>query len=253
MPTGGGEPVLLGYLRSCGTGAITAWHRREPADRADARPGRRAHGPACMPPSSTPRSRSADAQRIEREMMSSRLVLLYVAPRARDHAAFPRPARFAARARAAQPVRHRRGALRQPVGPRFPPEGLSRPRLGAARALCRHAAHRAHRHRRRADARRHHRAAAAATAQVFISSFDRPNIRYAIVEKDDARRQLLRFIRDEHEGDAGIVYCPSRKKVEEPRTGSARKGIAALPYHAGLLDAEVRAATRTSSCATRAW
>ncbi|HPG81328.1 MAG TPA: RecQ family ATP-dependent DNA helicase, partial [Piscinibacter sp.] len=53
------------------------------------------------------------------------------------------------------------------------------------------------------------------TARVFISSFDRPNIRYSIVEKDDARKQLLRFLRDEHEGDAGIVYCQSRKKVEE--------------------------------------
>ncbi len=76
-------------------------------------------------------------------------------------------------------------------------------------------------------------------AKVFISSFDRPNIRYAIVEKDDARRQLLRFIRDEHEGDAGIVYCLSRKKVEETAAWLNDEGIAALPYHAGL-DAEVR-------------
>jgi ATP-dependent DNA helicase RecQ len=76
-------------------------------------------------------------------------------------------------------------------------------------------------------------------AQVFISSFDRPNIRYAIVEKDDARRQLLRFIRDEHEGDAGIVYCLSRKKVEETAAWLNDEGIAALPYHAGL-DADVR-------------
>ena len=77
------------------------------------------------------------------------------------------------------------------------------------------------------------------SAQVFISSFDRPNIRYAIVEKDDARRQLLRFIRDEHEGDAGIVYCLSRKKVEETAAWLNDEGIPALPYHAGL-DAEVR-------------
>lgn len=76
-------------------------------------------------------------------------------------------------------------------------------------------------------------------AKVFISSFDRPNIRYAIVEKDDARRQLLRFIRDEHEGDAGIVYCLSRKKVEETAAWLNDEGIAALPYHAGL-DADVR-------------
>jgi len=76
-------------------------------------------------------------------------------------------------------------------------------------------------------------------AQVFISSFDRPNIRYSIVEKDEARKQLLRFIHDEHEGDAGIVYCQSRKKVEETAAWLNDEGIAALPYHAGL-DADVR-------------
>jgi ATP-dependent DNA helicase RecQ len=76
-------------------------------------------------------------------------------------------------------------------------------------------------------------------SRVFISSFDRPNIRYAIVEKDNARSQLLRFIGDEHEGDAGIVYCQSRKKVEETADWLKSEGIAALPYHAGL-DADVR-------------
>ncbi len=77
------------------------------------------------------------------------------------------------------------------------------------------------------------------TARVFISSFDRPNIRYSIVEKDDARKQFLRFLRDEHEGDAGIVYCQSRKKVEETAAWLNDEGLAALPYHAGL-DADVR-------------
>ena len=76
-------------------------------------------------------------------------------------------------------------------------------------------------------------------AQVFISSFDRPNIRYSIVEKDNARTQLLRFIQDEHEGDAGIVYCQSRKKVEETAEWLRSEGLHALPYHAGL-DADVR-------------
>ena len=52
-------------------------------------------------------------------------------------------------------------------------------------------------------------------ARVFVSSFDRPNIRYAVVEKDNAKAQLLAFLRDEHEGEAGIVYCQSRKKVDE--------------------------------------
>lgn len=78
-----------------------------------------------------------------------------------------------------------------------------------------------------------------AEARVFISSFDRPNIRYTIVEKDEPRRQLLRFLRDEHEGDAGIVYCQSRRKVEETAEWLTAEGIPALPYHAGL-DADVR-------------
>ncbi|MEY3294019.1 MAG: hypothetical protein RLZZ451_67, partial [Pseudomonadota bacterium] len=77
-------------------------------------------------------------------------------------------------------------------------------------------------------------------ARLFVSSFDRPNIRYTIAEKDDPRRQLLRFIRDEHEGEAGIVYCQSRRKVEETADWLKAEGIPALPYHAGL-DAAVRA------------
>jgi ATP-dependent DNA helicase RecQ len=76
-------------------------------------------------------------------------------------------------------------------------------------------------------------------ARQFVSSFDRPNIRYTIVEKDNARAQLLRFIQDEHAGDAGIVYCQSRKKVEETAAWLEELGVTALPYHAGL-DAAVR-------------
>ena len=71
-------------------------------------------------------------------------------------------------------------------------------------------------------------------AQLFISSFDRPNIRYTIVEKKDASAQLLRFIEREHEGEAGVVYCQSRKRVEEVAEMLAQTGIDALPYHAGL-------------------
>jgi ATP-dependent DNA helicase RecQ len=76
-------------------------------------------------------------------------------------------------------------------------------------------------------------------ARLFVASFDRPNIRYTIVEKDEPRKQLLRFVRDEHEGDAGIVYCQSRKKVEETANWLVEEGLTALPYHAGL-DADVR-------------
>jgi ATP-dependent DNA helicase RecQ len=77
------------------------------------------------------------------------------------------------------------------------------------------------------------------TAQPFISSFDRPNIRYQIVEKDNGRDQLIRFLRDEHAGDAGIVYCQSRKKVDDTASWLNAEGLNALPYHAGL-DADVR-------------
>ncbi|HEX4268044.1 MAG TPA: DNA helicase RecQ [Steroidobacteraceae bacterium] len=70
--------------------------------------------------------------------------------------------------------------------------------------------------------------------RVFIASFDRPNIRYRIAEKDGPRQQLLRFIREEHPGDSGIVYCLARASVEETADFLVRHGIEALPYHAGL-------------------
>jgi ATP-dependent DNA helicase RecQ len=76
-------------------------------------------------------------------------------------------------------------------------------------------------------------------AHQFVSSFDRPNIRYTIVDKIDARKQLLNFLKDEHAGDAGIVYCLSRKKVDETAVWLSSVGLTALPYHAGL-DAATR-------------
>ena len=82
-------------------------------------------------------------------------------------------------------------------------------------------------------------------ARVFISSFDRPNIRYRISQNSaNAREQLLRFIREEHAGDAGIVYCLSRKRVDEIAAWLAANGLMALPYHAGLA-AEMRAANQS--------
>jgi len=77
-------------------------------------------------------------------------------------------------------------------------------------------------------------------AEVFISSFDRPNIQYRIEPKNQALGQLLRLIRTEHVGDAGIVYCLSRASVEKTADALVAEGITALPYHAGL-DAGVRA------------
>ncbi len=76
-------------------------------------------------------------------------------------------------------------------------------------------------------------------ARQFISSFDRPNIRYQIVEKENVRRQLLDFLRGEHAGESGIVYCLSRKKVEETAEFLNESGISALAYHAGM-DAGIR-------------
>jgi ATP-dependent DNA helicase RecQ len=71
-------------------------------------------------------------------------------------------------------------------------------------------------------------------ARHFVSSFDRPNIRYTIVEKTDPTRQLLRFIENEHAGEAGIVYCQSRKRVEEIAGMLQDAGLKAMAYHAGL-------------------
>jgi ATP-dependent DNA helicase RecQ len=76
-------------------------------------------------------------------------------------------------------------------------------------------------------------------AQAFVSSFDRPNIRYRVVQKDNSRRQLLEFL-SAHRDEAGIVYCLSRRKVDETAAVLQQHGIRALPYHAGM-DANARA------------
>jgi len=180
---------------------------------------------------------SEQAQRVEEELMSGRLVLLYAAPERVS----------AQRFRAQLAALHERGLLSlfaideahcvsqwghdfrsdylalNVLHERFP--GVPRIALTAtADELT------------RADIIERLRLE---QARVFVSSFDRPNIRYTIVEKDNARSQLLRFIRDEHEGDAGIVYCQSRKKVDELARFLTEQGMAALPYHAGL-DSETR-------------
>src|SRR6195256_6413390 len=79
-----------------------------------------------------------------------------------------------------------------------------------------------------------------AGAPSFVASFDRPNIKYEIVDKQNAQTQLKAFISERHSGDAGIVYCLSRAKVEDTAAALAKAGVQALPYHAGL-DAGVRA------------
>ncbi|WP_349903560.1 DNA helicase RecQ [Parafrigoribacterium humi] len=81
-------------------------------------------------------------------------------------------------------------------------------------------------------------------ARHFVASFDRPNIQYRIAPKDSPQQQLLRLLRSEHDGDAGIVYCLSRASVEKTAEFLVQNGIPALPYHAGL-DARVRAANQS--------
>ncbi|MFO7690474.1 MAG: DNA helicase RecQ [Cryobacterium sp.] len=80
-------------------------------------------------------------------------------------------------------------------------------------------------------------------AKHFVASFDRPNIQYRIVGKNEVRKQLLSFITTEHPGDAGIVYALSRKTVEQTAEFLQKSGVNALPYHAGL-DAGLRARTQ---------
>ncbi|MGW1216301.1 DNA helicase RecQ [Streptomyces sp. NPDC002499] len=82
------------------------------------------------------------------------------------------------------------------------------------------------------------------TARHFVASFDRPNIQYRIVPKADPKKQLLSFLREEHPGDAGIVYCLSRNSVEKTAEFLSRSGVEAVPYHAGL-DAGTRAANQS--------
>lgn len=71
-------------------------------------------------------------------------------------------------------------------------------------------------------------------AQIYISGFDRPNIRYVITEKDNPRKQLLKFIKQNYPHSAGIVYCLSRKKVEATAAWLVQQGFDAMPYHAGM-------------------
>jgi ATP-dependent DNA helicase RecQ len=77
-------------------------------------------------------------------------------------------------------------------------------------------------------------------ARMFVSGFDRPNIRYQVRPKDNARQQLLAFLAREHPGDAGIVYCLSRRSVDETAKWLHERGLTALPYHAGMSGGERR-------------
>ncbi|MBQ0960592.1 DNA helicase RecQ [Ideonella sp. 4Y11] len=180
---------------------------------------------------------SAGVQHVERELLSGRLVLLYAAPERITHPRFL----------AMLDSLHERGQLGlfaideahcvSQWGHDFREEylqlGVLAERFAGVPRLALTATADTH---TRADIVER---LSLQHAQAFVSSFDRPNIRYTIVEKDNARLQLLRWLRDEHVGDAGIVYCQSRKKVEETAEWLSTEGIPALPYHAGL-EAEMR-------------
>ncbi|MBQ0932650.1 DNA helicase RecQ [Ideonella alba] len=180
---------------------------------------------------------SAGVQHVERELLSGRLVLLYAAPERITHPRFL----------AMLDSLHERGQLGlfaideahcvSQWGHDFREEylqlGVLAERFAGVPRLALTATADTH---TRADIVER---LSLQHAQAFVSSFDRPNIRYTIVEKDNARLQLLRWLRDEHVGDAGIVYCQSRKKVEETAEWLSAEGIPALPYHAGL-EAEMR-------------
>jgi ATP-dependent DNA helicase RecQ len=238
MPTGGGKslcyqvPAILRHRAGLGVTVVVSPLIALMHDQVGALEEAGVHAAFLNSSLSAP-----EAQRIEREMMGGRLVLLYAAP---ERITTPR---FLAQLDSL----HERGLLSlfaideahcvSQWGHDFREDYLALSLL----------------HERYADVPRIALTATADEltrsdiierlqlhdARVFISSFDRPNIRYAIVEKDNPRAQLLRFIREEHPGDAGIVYCQSRKRVEETAAALNAEGIAALPYHAGL-DAEVR-------------
>ena len=181
---------------------------------------------------------SDEAQRVERRMMAGELTLLYAAP---ERVATPR---FLAQLEAL----HARGRLAlfaideahcvSQWGHDFREDYLALsvlherwpdvPRIALTATADAHT---------RADILARLQLGAART---FVASFDRPNIRYAIVEKDgNPRAALLRLVRDEHAGEAGIVYCQTRRKVEETAAWLNEAGVPALPYHAGL-DSAVR-------------
>ena len=170
---------------------------------------------------------------------------------ARHHAALPGAAGLAVRARPARAVRHRRGALRQPVGPRLP-AGIPGAH-GAARALSAGAAHRAHGDGRRASrARTSWNACSCRTRGQFVSSFDRPNIRYTIVEKKDATRTAAALHRARTRGRGRHRVLPVAQARRGDRAAAERAGHpgAAVPRGAGRRTCA--SATRTASCATRA-
>ncbi|QCR53842.1 DNA helicase RecQ [Brachybacterium sp. SGAir0954] len=174
-----------------------------------------------------------EAQAVEQQLIAGELDLLYMAP---ERLVLPRTVQLLQRAKLALFAIDEAHCVSQ-WGHDFRPDylGLSMlaeafpgvPRV-ALTATATEATHREITERLQLQGARH-----------FVASFDRPNIQYRIGPKDRAREQLLRLIRTEHAGDAGIVYCLSRRSVEQTAQFLADQGVPALPYHAGL-DARMR-------------
>ena len=208
-------------------GACRRRRRHLPAHRPHAGPGRRAAGPR----------RAGRVPQLHAGLRRAP----HRGGRAARRGARPALSRTRAAARGGHPrsalprqdlrLRHRRGALRRPVGPRLPPR-LPRavparerwpdvPRI-ALTATATDATHREITQRLVMPDARH-----------FVASFDRPNIQYRIVAKSDPKKQLLAFLKEEHAGDAGIVYCLSRASVEKIAEYLCDNGVQAAPVPRG--------------------
>ncbi|WP_145011203.1 DNA helicase RecQ [Kocuria salsicia] len=178
-----------------------------------------------------------EAQEVERQLLAGDIDLLYMAP---ERLILPRTVELLKRAPIALFAIDEAHCVSQ-WGHDFRPDymGLSVladafpdvPRI-ALTATATRATHQEITERLRMENARH-----------FVSNFDRPNIQYRIESKDRAKDQLLRLIQSEHPGEAGIVYCMSRKSVESTAAWLSARGVDAMPYHAGL-DAAVRQDTQ---------
>ncbi|RLY93902.1 DNA helicase RecQ [Kocuria tytonicola] len=230
MPTGGGKSLcyqIPAILRE-GTGVVVSPLIALMADQVaalDAVGIRAAFLNSTLEP--------YEAQEVERQLLAGEIDLLYMAP---ERLILPRTVELLQRSQIALFAIDEAHCVAQ-WGHDFRPDylGLSVladafpdvPRIALTATATRETHRELTERLRMADARH------------FVSNFDRPNIQYRIEPKDRAKDQLLRLIQSEHPGEAGIVYCLSRKSVESTAAWLSDRGVPALPYHAGL-DAAVR-------------
>lgn len=234
MPTGGGKSLCyqIPALLRDGTGVVVSPLIALMADQVAALEAvgiRAAYLNSTLEP--------YEAQEVERKLLAGDIDLLYMAP---ERLILPRTVELLKRAPIALFAIDEAHCVSQ-WGHDFRPDymGLSVlagafpdvPRI-ALTATATRATHQEITERLRMENARH-----------FVSNFDRPNIQYRIESKDRAKDQLLRLIQSEHPGEAGIVYCMSRKSVESTAAWLGARGVDAMPYHAGL-DAAVRQDTQ---------